>query len=195
MKKISVISIALISLFIFAACGSMVAYKKGDKTKGYLQGVKKIGVKIDYSKTAVGKFSTAEEYIKKKEADGKADFREKWETQKTTVFIPKFESLINEYTKEKGIEVGTKVTDGDLNMVIYVTHMEPGWNIGISRRDASINLEIEIFKKGETEPVVVYEMRNVPGYGAAGFDFDAGYRLGQCFAKAGKELGAFFSKE
>ena len=194
MKKISIITVALISLFIFAACGSMVAFKKGDNTKGYLQGVKKIGLKFDYSKTAVGKFSTEEEYIKKKEEDGKADFREKWETQKTTIFIPKFESLINEYSKEKGIEVGTKV-EGDLNMVVYVTHMEPGWNIGISRRDAMINLEIEIFKKGETEPVVVYEMKNVPGYGAAGFDFDAGYRLGQCFAKAGKELGAFFSKD
>ncbi len=194
MKKISVVSIALFSLFIFAACGSMVAYKTGDKTKSYLQGVKKISLKIDYSKAAVGKFSSEEEYVAKKEADGKADFREKWETQKTTVFIPKFESLINEYTKEKGIEVGTKV-EGDLNMVVYVTHMEPGWNIGISRRDASINLEIEIFKKGETDPVVVYTMRNVPGYGAAGFDFDAGYRLGQCFAKAGKELGAFFAKD
>lgn len=195
MKKINAIMITLISLFIFAACGSMVAYKKGDNTKGYLQGVKKIGVKFDYTKTAVGKFSTQEEYIAKKEADGKSDFREKWETQKTTVFIPKFESLINEYTKEKGIVVGTKVEEADLNMVIYVTHMEPGWNIGISRRNASINLEVEIFKKGETEPVVVYEMRNVPGYGAAGFDFDAGYRIGQCFAKAGKELGAFFSKD
>jgi len=195
MKKISIIAVTLISLFIFAACGSMVAYKKGDNTKGYLQGVKTINVKFDYSKTAVGKFSTQEEYIAKKEADGKADFRAKWESNKTKVFIPKFELLINQYTKDKAIQVGSKIEDADLNMVIYVTHMEPGWNIGISRRDAMINLEIEIFKKGETEPVVVYGMNNVPGYGAAGFDFDAGYRLGQCFAKAGKELGAFFSKE
>jgi len=194
MKKISVIAITLISLFIFAACGSMVAYKKGDNTKGYLQGVKKIGVSFDYTKTAVGNM-TQEAYIAKKEADGKADFRAKWETQKTTVFIPKFELLINEYTKEKGIVVGTKIEDADLNMVIHVTHIEPGWNIGISRRNATINLDIEIFKKGETEPVVVYGMTNVPGYGAAGFDFDAGFRIGQCFAKAGKEIGAFFSKD
>jgi|GEM_PF-3940627 len=194
MKKINIITVTLISLLIFAACGSMVAYKKGDNTKGYLQGVKTINVKFDYSKTAVGKFSSQQEYIAKKEADGKVGFGEKWETQKTTVFIPKFESLINKYTKDKGLEIGTKV-EGDLNMVVYVTHIEPGWNIGISRRNATINLEIEIFKKGETEPVVIYGMKNVPGGGAAGFDFDAGYRIGQCFAKAGKELGAFFSKD
>jgi len=106
MKKISVVSIALFSLFIFAACGSMVAYKTGDKTKSYLQGVKKISLKIDYSKAAVGKFSSEEEYVAKKEADGKADFREKWETQKSSNLL----STSTQKKRELKLEQRSKAT-------------------------------------------------------------------------------------
>ena len=110
------------------------------------------------------------------------------------VFTPKFETLINEYAKEKGLEIGTKVTDAELTMVLTITKLEPGWNIGISRQDAYVSFQIDIYKTADmSNPVATYEMLNVPGGTFGGFDFDASTRLGESFAKAGKELGAFFA--
>lgn len=200
MKKISLIAVVILSLMFAVAC-SMVKYKKGDNTKGYLNGVKKIAVQFDYSKARVGKFATEAEYVNekvtelnKKEA-GKGDtWKGKWDTQKDAVFTPKFETLINEYAKEKGLEIGTKVTDAELTMVLTITKLEPGWNIGISRQDAFVSFQIDIYKTADmNNPVATYEMNNVPGGTFGGFDFDASTRLGESFAKAGKELGAFFA--
>jgi hypothetical protein len=202
MKKITLIAVVMFALLFAVAC-SMVKYKKGDQTKGYLSGIKKIAVKYDYSTARVGKFATEGEYVdskveehNKKEAGKGDEWKNKWEEQKTATFATKFESLINEYTKDKSIEVGSGIADAELTMSVILTHIEPGWNIGISRQDASISMRIEILKTGEAgEPLVVYEINNVPGRGAMGYDFDAGYRMGEAFALAGKELGKFLVKE
>lgn len=200
MKKISLIAVVILTLVLAVAC-SMVKYKKGDNTKNYLNGVKKIAVQFDYSKARVGKFATEAEYVNDKVADlnkdeaGKGDtWKGKWDTQKEAVFAPKFESLINEYAKEKGLEIGTKVTDAELTMILTITKLEPGWNIGISRQDAFVSFQIDIYKTADmNNPVATYEMNNVPGGTFGGFDFDASSRLGESFAKAGKELGKFFA--
>ena len=201
MKKITLMVVVVLALVFAVACGSMVKYKKGDNTKGYLAGVKKIAVQFDYSKAMVGKFATEADYVNdkvtelnKKEA-GKGDtWKGKWDTQKDVVFTPKFESLINEYAKDAGLEIGTKVTDAELTMVITITKLEPGWNIVISRQNAYVSFQIDIYKTADMNtPVASYEMFNVPGGTAGGYDFDAATRLGESFAKAGKELGAFFA--
>ncbi|HSW59740.1 MAG TPA: hypothetical protein VLJ60_03020 [bacterium] len=202
MKKITLISVVMFALLFAAAC-SMVKYKKGDQTKGYLSGIKKIAVQYDYSTARVGKFATEGEYVdskveehNKKEAGKGDEWKAKWESQKTATFATKFESLVNEYTKDKSIEVGSGLADAELTMVVRATYIEPGWNIGISRQDASISLKIEIYKTGDMNTSLVeYEINNVPGRGAMGFDFDAGYRLGEAFGLAGKELGKFLVKE
>ena len=202
MKKITLIAVVMFTLVFAAAC-SMVKYKKGDQTKGYLNGIKKIAVQYDYSTARVGKFATEADYVadkvaehNKKEAGKGDEWKAKWDEQKTTVFATKFESLINEYTKKKELEVGSGLADAELTMVVRATHIEPGWNIGISRQDASISLKIEIYKTGDMNNALVeYEINRVPGRGAMGFDFDAGYRLGEAFALAGKELGKFLTKE
>lgn len=201
MKKATLAVAVILSLVFAVACGSMVKYKKGDNSKGYLAGVKKIAVQFDYSKSMVGKFATEAAYVddkvtelNKKEA-GKGDtWKAKWDTQKDAVFTPKFESLINEYAT--GLEIGTKVTDAELTMVITVTKIEPGWNIVISRQNAYVSFQIDIYKTADMNtPVASYEMFNVPGGTAGGYDFDAATRLGESFAKAGKELGKFFASK
>lgn len=202
MKKITLIAIVL-SALVFAAACSMVKYTKGDQTKGYLNGIKKIAVQYDYSTARVGKFDKEADYVAEKVAEnnqkeaGKGDaWKVKWEEQKTAVFAKKFESLINEYTKEKEIAISSSCGDAELTMIVHVTFIEPGWNVAVSRRNASINLKIEIFKTADmSNSLVEYEMNNVQGRGAMGFDFDAGYRLGEAFALAGKELGKFLTKE
>lgn len=77
-------------------------------------------------------------------------------------------------------------------MNIHTTFIEPGFNVGVMRRPAFINLEVT-FTKGEEE-LVVLSATKAPGADAMGFDFDTGYRISEAYAKAGKSLGKFILK-
>ncbi|HDT11457.1 MAG TPA: hypothetical protein ENN58_01825 [bacterium] len=202
MKRSLFAGLIFVSLVFSSAC-SMVKYKSGDDSRAFLEGADKVLVKLDFSATRVGKFATEAEYIEKrmteveeKEPGKGEEWKKKWEDQKESVFAHQLTKLINEYTVgKKGIEFGTNFADAPVVMVVGVTFLEPGWNVGISRRNAEINIVVEMFKASDMNtPLVTYELNRVPGGGAMGFDFDAGYRMGQAFAKAGKELGKYFSK-
>jgi len=202
MKKV-LISVMIFATLVFStSCGSVVKYKEGDKAKSYMQGVDKILVKFDYSAVKVGKFATEAEYMEKRMAEidekepGKGDeWKVKWEEQKDSVFAHQFIKLMSDRTNKKGIQVGTDLTDAPITVLVNVVFIEPGWNIGISRRNAEVNLVVEIYKTGDMQnPLAVYEMKRLQGVGAMGFDFDAGYRIGQSFARGGRELGKFLAK-
>ncbi len=201
MKKMTVAFVVMVSMFLIS-CGSTVKYKEGDNTRSFMQGTDKILVKFDYSAVRVGKFATEAEYIENRMAEidekepGKGDeWRVKWEEQKDSVFEHQFIKLMNDQTGKKGVFAGTDFNDAPLTMMVHVTFIEPGWNIGISRRNAEVSMTIEIYKTGDmNNPLVVYEMNRLQGVGAMGFDFDAGYRIGQSFARGGRDLGKFLVK-
>jgi len=77
-------------------------------------------------------------------------------------------------------------------MNVHTTFIEPGYNVGVSRKPAFINLEISISKAGE-ELVHILILKS-PGGGAMGYDFDAGYRIAEAYAKAAKSLGKYLTK-
>ena len=71
--------------------------------------------------------------------------------------------------------------------------METGYNIGISRKNASINVEAIFVKTNDKSTLLaLITMTKVPGRGSA--DFDTGYRIGEAYAKAGKELATYIWK-
>jgi hypothetical protein len=202
MRKLFFATLILGVLLLTSGC-SLVKFKSGDETRSFLEGVDKVLVKLDFSATRVGKFATEAEYIEKRVSEteekepGKGEeWRTKWEEQKESVFAHQFTKLINEYTLEKkGIEFATNLNDAPIVMVVGVMFLEPGYNIGISRRNAEVSLRVEMFKATDMNtPLAVYELNRVQGQGAMGFDFDAGYRMGQAFALSGKALGKYFSK-
>src|SRR3989304_6337205 len=76
-------------------------YTEGDKTLSFLAGVKNIKMEYDYSNMMVGK-KTEEEYKKGKIADynakqpGKGErWAEKWVNNRSAIYEPMFEELIN----------------------------------------------------------------------------------------------------
>ncbi len=202
MRKIALLAFVFVSLILSTACGSIVKYKEGDSSRSFMQGADKILVKFDYSATRVGRFATEAEYIESKmtEIDEKdpgkgEEWRVKWEEQKDSIFAYQFTKLMNDRINEKGIVAGTNLTDAPLTMIVHVMSIEPGWNVGVSRRNAEVDFIVKIYKTSDmNQPLVVYAMNKVQGFGAMGYDFDAGYRMGQSFARGGRELGRYLVK-
>ncbi len=161
-----------------------------------LAGVEKIKIVYDYSNLGVGKFKNEDDYIAKKMADaekskpGTGDaWKAKWFDDRQKTYQPKFEDLFNK-TNDK-ITAGANV-ESDVVMNVHTTYIEPGFNVGVTRQPAYINLTITITKNNA--PLAVVEIIKAPGQDYMGFDYDAAFRISEAYAKAAKVLSNTIKK-
>jgi len=97
--------------------------------------------------------------------------------------------------KDKNLKCDQTATGAGYEMNIHTTFIEPGFNVGITRKPAFINAEIRFRESGSGKEVAVITVQNCPGRDAVGFDFDTGYRLEEAYAKLGKSLAGFILKK
>lgn len=194
MKKIFIIACLLLTALFLGqpkTYGQKIKLVEGNLSS--LKDVKEMKVQYDYSGMAVGKFDKEADYIEKKKADynakeeGKGDkWAKAWVNDRKTRYEPQFESLFNKYAS---FQIGQDAQSAYM-MIVKTTFTEPGFNVGVVRRNASINAEVTIVETANPEHVIAkYNIKNSPGRVAGGFDFDTGLRIEQAYAKAGKALG------
>lgn len=201
MKK-SVLFIALLSAVAFISCITVTGVTFKGQGPAYLSGIKKIDVEFDYSGTSVGKFANEEDYVNEKVAEmnedeaGKGDtWKEKWNSQKEFVFAPKFIKSFAKKMEKKNIDIGVGLSDAELKVVVHIVKIEPGYNIGITSKDAYINIQAKVYKTSDLEnPVDVFEKQTIKGTTNDDFTFDVQKRLASAFENAGKDLGAHLTK-
>jgi hypothetical protein len=183
---------------IFVA-GSMFAQKITVKSGSLkeLKGVDKIKIVYDYSNLGVGDFSNENDYIAKKmdEAEKKTPgsgptWKEKWFADRAKQYEPKFEELMGKNLEK--VKMGKDV-ESDVVMNVHTTFIEPGFNVGVMRRPAFINLTVTITKGGSE--IAVVEILKSPGADAMGFDYDAAFRIQESYAKAGKSFSGYIKKQ
>ncbi len=150
-----------------------------------------INIEFNYDNISVGKYKNEQDYVtakteeyNKKEA-GKGDsWAASWKNDKQSRFEPKFIELFKD---NSGMSI---LTDAKYTMIVKTVSIEPGWNIGISRKNAQIDLEIWIVETAnKSNKLATFTIDNVPGGTAFGYDFDTGLRISEAYAKAGKSLG------
>jgi len=167
----------------------------------FIKDQKIVLVQYDYSNLGVGKFEKEEDYIAKKMADynkdeaGKGDkWKEAWYNDRPGRYEPKFELLFNENMAARGLVCDKKVSDAKYTMMVHTTFIEPGFNVGVTRKPAYINVDV-IFKEASSgKELAVLSVQNCPGRDAMGFDYDTGYRIEEAYAKLGKSVAAFINK-
>lgn len=191
MKTNRFLLVCMAFLLSSAAFGQKIKIVSGNIND--LQGMSELKLEYDYSGLGVGKFDVEADYLDKKVADKNEDeagsgdlWRQAWFDDRPLRFEPKFEELLNDYAPV--IKSGQDV-EAEITMLVHTTFIEPGYNVGVSRKPAMINLEL-IFSKGD-EQVLVMTLTKSPGSGAMGYDFDTGYRISEAYAKAGKSLGKY----
>ena len=194
MKLTKIFLVCIAVIFSGTVLGQKLKVMDGDVKA--LKVVTAIKIQYDYSDLAVGKFEVEDEYIEKKVAEMNEDeagtgdhWKEAWFADRPDRYEPKFEELFSKYTEP--IESGQDV-DSDVVMNVHTTFIEPGFNVGVARKPAYIDLEVTFYKGGES--VAVISLLKSPGNAAMGFDFDTGLRISEAYAKAGKSLGGFLMK-
>ena len=188
MKKLTGL---LLLTFLFGLHINAQKVKTTSGSDDILKPESSINIEFNYDNISVGKYKNEQDYIaakteeyNKKEA-GKGDsWAASWKNDKQSRFEPKFIVL---FTISSGMSV---VKDAKYTMIVKTVSIEPGWNIGISRKNAEIDLEVWIVETAnKSSKLASFTISNVPGGTAFGYDFDTGLRISEAYAKAGKSLG------
>jgi hypothetical protein len=193
MKKIiSILLVALVS----------VAYaQKITVTQGSLAALKdqsEVNMEFTYDNMAVGKFDKEEDYVSdrkdkmnEKEAGTGDKWADGWINDRTERYAPKFYELFN---KDGSLTAGEK-PDAKYTMIFHTSFTEPGFNVGVMRRNASINADVTVVETANRSNVICkLTIMAAQGAGAMGYDFDTGFRIQECYAVCGKRMIAQVKK-
>ncbi len=199
MKKTVLLVLAAMLLSGLSMNAQKMALKSG--SFDFLKDQKTLLVKYDYSNLGVGKFDKEDDYVSKKMADynkdeaGKGEkWKEAWFNDRSGRYEPKFELLFNENMVSRGLKCDQNASDTKYLMVVHTSFIEPGFNIGVTRKPAYINVEVTFKDIASGKEVAVLTVQNCPGRDAMGFDYDTGYRIEEAYAKLGKSVAAFINK-
>jgi hypothetical protein len=199
MKNIKLSLIALFVLLSGITFSQKITLLEGDLS--FLKGEKFLNIEYDYSKCAVGKFKTEAEYLDKKTAEynekeaGKGDaWRESWVGDRQGKFEPMFEELFNKNTGKLDLYTGNEKV-AKYKMIVRTTFVEPGFNVYVTKKPASIDLIIDFVEVANPDKIIctIVSKKN-PGRTMGYNDMDTGIRISESYALAGKKLGAFITK-
>jgi hypothetical protein len=172
----------------------------GDLTM--LVGQTKMLVEYDFDDLDMGKEGSESEYLEKKRTDlnkkeaGKGDkFVEGWKKNQTERYEPKFEELFNKTMKGK-MDISQSNKDAKYKLIVKTLTLYPGYNVGVSKMPAYVSFAFIIVETANPDKILSKTVvKNVVGSQVMGYDFDAGSRLQESYAKAGKMLAAYIKKK
>jgi hypothetical protein len=163
-----------------------------------LKGQKEFEVQFTYNNIMIGNMTEAE-YVEKrkieineKEGDGGERWHRAWLGDRSEKFEYKFMLLFNKYAEPTGISIDEKAPEAKYIMIVNTHFTEPGFNVGVHSRPAFVSLTIEFVERANPSNIVAkYELAKAPGAAT----FDAGTRIQEGYAKAGKSFGALMAKQ
>jgi hypothetical protein len=199
-KLVSWLAVYFVAFLFTGVNAQKITVKSG--SFDVLKGQETISIEYAYDNMAVGKFDVEQEYIDKKVTEynekepGTGDtWAKAWVNDREARFHPRFEEEFNHTMVGKGVNLRIS-SASDYTMIVHTTFTEPGFNVGIARKNASIDLEVTLVEAENPENVAaVMIVKGSPGRGVMGYDFDTGFRLQEAYAKAGKEIAYYIWKK
>ena len=170
-----------------------------DISKGELNLLKNestINIEFTYEKMGVGDFSKEIDFIKKKteeyntkEAGTGDSWAIKWQDDKAMKYEPKF---ILGFTNLSKMTVSK---DAKYTLIFNTRSLEPGYNVGISKRNAGIDGTATIVETANrTKKLIVLTVERPRENKFRGAAFDAGSRIADAYYLSGQKIGKFIKK-
>jgi hypothetical protein len=167
-----------------------------------LKGQSIVNLQYDYSKMAVGKYKNEQDYITKKTEDmnkhkpGSGDeWARKWVEDRATRFQPMFEKNLNKEIEKFKVTCQENASDAKYTLIVRTTFTEPGYNVGVSRKNAYISLVVDLVETANPSTVIgSMLMKNEQSINMMGYDYDTGERIVSCYDRAGEHLGSCLAK-
>lgn len=187
----------LIAMSVFQIQAQKIKLIEGD-TK-FLKGQDEIGIEFTYDENLMIGPGTEQEYIDKKMAEaeerepgsGEA-WKAAWYADRTEHFQPKFIQLFEDVLKKDGVILIERDNKAKYTMIVNTTFIEPGFNVGMASKNATVDMEITFVETENPEQVMAkYSILKSPGLAM----FDLGMRVGESYAKAAKYFAKMLQKE
>ena len=161
-----------------------------------LKDEKTVNVEFTYDKMSVGDYGKEAEYIKTKKKEmndkeaGTGDtWAIKWEEDKAMRYEPKF---ILGFTNLSGFTVAK---DAKYTLIFNTKAMEPGYSIGISKRNAGIDGTVTIVETANRTKILATLSVERPDENKwRGAAFDAGSRIADAYYLSGQKVGKFIKQ-
>lgn len=162
-----------------------------------LKGETTLNFEFVYDEVRVGKFADEKDYIDKKKAEynkkepGKGEkWEQDWKSDRPNRLEPNF-------IKGYGDFDVTAKADSKYTLIFNTTFIEPGFNVGVARKNASLNgIATFVLTSDKSKVIAKITADNIINYGNAvwGYDFDTGARLEGVYKSAGSSIAKFVSK-
>lgn len=186
--------IAIILFFSITGYAQAVDLTKGDLS--ILNGETTINIEFTFDKMSVGDFSKEADFIKKKteeynakEAGTGDTWAKKWEEDKASKFGTKF---ILGFTNLSKMTVSK---DAKYTLIFNTKALEPGYSVGVSKRNAGIDGTVTIVETAKRDKKLVVISVERPGENMfRGAAFDAGSRIADAYYLSGQKVGKFILK-
>ncbi len=162
----------------------------------FLKDEKTINIEFTYEKMMVGDDGKEENYIKRKTTElnakeaGTGDtWAIKWQEDKQMRYEPKF---ILGFTNLSGMTVSK---DAKYTMIFNTKALEPGYSIGVSKRNAGIDGTVTIVETANRAKILAKLMVERPEENKfRGAAFDAGSRIADAYYLSGQKVAKFIKK-
>ncbi len=187
------------TLFMLLSVSMVSKAQKLKLTDGDLSVLKdqsSINFEFTYDNMSIGKFDTEKEYVEKKTEEynkkeaGRGDtWAKSWVSDRVQRYEPKFIEL---FTKASEMSESNKAK---YTIIFKTKFVEPGYNIGVWRKNAKIDGDAVIVETANKSKVIAtISLDNALGRTFGGYDFDTGLRISEAYADAGKALGKYVKK-
>jgi hypothetical protein len=151
---------------------------------------------------AVGKYNNENDYVANRTADmnkrkaGDGDrWAEAWKNDRISRFQPMFEKNLNERVGKYNVICKEDATDAKYTLIIRTTFTEPGFNVGITRKNAWIKMDVDLVETANPGTVLAsMQMKREDSINMMGYDYDTGARIQSAYDRAGEHLGNFLVK-
>lgn len=198
MKKLKLTLLFVAGLGL-SSMAQKIRTESGDLS--FLKGQTELNIKYDFSDFQVGGFASEGEYKKKKikeyneKEKGRGDtWENSWERDKKERFPNKFEELFDKGLTGK-IHAAQNNEKATYTLIVKTTFIEPGFNVGVMRRNAAVAFEYIFVESGDESKVLAkLKQPDVPGAQFGGYDYDTGARISESYAKGAKMLAAYILK-
>ena len=152
----------------------------------FLKGEKSFLIEYTFDGLTVGKNKPEEVYTKEKVAEqnakepGKGDkWLEGWKKNRETRYQPKFEELLDKMISGKA-SIASAGSGAKYKLIVNTTMIEPGYNIGVSKMPAYINVTFSWVEAASPDKVLCKQtLYKVAGSQFSGYDYDVGSRVAE----------------
>lgn len=198
MKKV-----LLLALLVVSGATQAQKLKEIDGNPKDLKEIKEYALEFDYSDLEIPKYDSEEDFLadkmkkrEKKEAGTGEKFKASWFSDREERYEPKFVESFNKRFEEEGISVSKDKADAKYTMKIHSNKIYAGYNVGVVRKNAEIDVTFSIYETSNPGNVLFSgKFYDVQGYGAMGNDYNSGFRISECYAKAAKSFAGYLKKK